>query len=61
MSECFYKLSHDTKGKKTFYESTHIIISGHVLCDMFIKNCHTQICADKNVVNVKTNYIKLYL
>ena len=53
---------HTTQSKKpTFYESTHIIISGHALCDMFIKNCHTQICADKNVVKVKTNYIKLYL
>ena len=49
---------HTTRSKKpTFYEITHIIIGGHALSDMFIKNCHTQICADKkNVVNVKTNH-----
>ena len=47
MSDCFYKLSHETqtKKKKTFYEITHIIISGHALPDKFIKKLP---CADKN-------------
>ena len=28
-----------------------------VMFDMFTKNCHSQICEDKNMVNIKTNYI----
>ena len=48
---------HTTWSKQpTFYDITHIIIGGHALSDMFIQNFHAQICADKNVVNVKTNH-----
>ena len=63
MSDCLLQSFHtkQSKKKKTFYESTHIIFVGHALSisDMFIKNCRTQICADKNMVrpNVKANYI----
>ena len=52
MSDCF----HTTQSKNQHSMRLHTLLSV-VMQKSKIKNCHTQICAAKNVVNVKTNYI----